>query len=50
MNKYIMKAENLSLPPQETIDQFNMPIDTNAHGSDGPLHVGLVVAYADAFH
>jgi choline dehydrogenase-like flavoprotein len=41
MDKYIKKAENFGAPPQATQDEFSMPIDTNAHGHDGPIHVAM---------
>ncbi|RSH82431.1 uncharacterized protein EHS24_007400 [Apiotrichum porosum] len=40
VNKYIMKAENLTVPSQSNIDTFTIPIDTSAHGSGGPLQIG----------
>lgn len=39
----VTQAESLTRPPQDTVNQFHIPIDDNAHGHDGPLQVGYVI-------
>ncbi|KLT41370.1 hypothetical protein CC85DRAFT_276212 [Cutaneotrichosporon oleaginosum] len=40
MNKYIMKSETLGWPEQSNIDTFHIAIDSTAHGTNGPIHIG----------
>lgn len=39
----VTQAESMTRPPQDTVNQFHIPIDDNAHGHNGPLQVGYVI-------